>query len=84
MFVLNVTWPSLPSRVAVVSKSFEGQTDKKEEWYGTEYKQEAIAEEVLQVSGSWLESNLSTRTEGVDHTSPDAPPVWPASIHYAL
>ncbi|KAG7269730.1 hypothetical protein CRUP_037614 [Coryphaenoides rupestris] len=34
-------------RVAVVSKSFEGQTDKEEEWYGTQYKQEAIDDEVL-------------------------------------
>ncbi|XP_076142122.1 insulin-degrading enzyme isoform X2 [Alosa pseudoharengus] len=34
-------------RVAVVSKSFEGQTDKTEEWYGTQYKQEAISEEVI-------------------------------------
>ncbi|KAG7999924.1 Insulin-degrading enzyme [Nibea albiflora] len=31
-------------RVAVVSKSFEGQTDKTEEWYGTQYKQEAITD----------------------------------------
>uniref|UniRef100_A0A8D3C1V6 Insulin-degrading enzyme n=1 Tax=Scophthalmus maximus TaxID=52904 RepID=A0A8D3C1V6_SCOMX len=34
-------------RVAVVSKSFEGQTDKTEEWYGTQYKQEAISEETI-------------------------------------
>lgn len=38
------------SRVAVVSKSFEGQTDKKEEWYGTQYKQEAISEETIKVN----------------------------------
>ncbi|XP_056465442.1 insulin-degrading enzyme isoform X1 [Gadus chalcogrammus] len=43
-------------RVAVVSKSFEGQTDKKEEWYGTEYKQEAIAEEVLQ---KWASADVN-------------------------
>lgn len=36
-------------RVAVVSKSFEGQTDRTEEWYGTQYKQEAITEEVIKV-----------------------------------
>ncbi|XP_037637907.1 insulin-degrading enzyme isoform X1 [Sebastes umbrosus] len=35
-------------RVAVVSKSFEGQTNKTEEWYGTQYKQEAISEESLE------------------------------------
>ncbi|XP_070771703.1 insulin-degrading enzyme isoform X2 [Enoplosus armatus] len=35
-------------RVAVVSKSFEGQTDKTEEWYGTQYKQEAISEETIE------------------------------------
>ncbi|KAK6481984.1 insulin-degrading enzyme-like isoform X1 [Huso huso] len=34
-------------RVAVVSKSFEGQTDKTEEWYGTHYKQEALPEETI-------------------------------------
>ncbi|XP_076025376.1 insulin-degrading enzyme isoform X2 [Genypterus blacodes] len=39
-------------RVAVVSKSFEGQTDKTEEWYGTQYKQEAIAEESIQKWGN--------------------------------
>ncbi len=38
------------SRVAVVSKSFEGQTDKTEEWYGTQYKQEAISEETIEVN----------------------------------
>ena len=42
-----------PCRVAVVSKSFEGQTDKTEEWYGTQYKQEAISEEVIKVSHAW-------------------------------
>lgn len=36
-------------RVAVVSKSFEGQTDRTEEWYGTQYKQEAITDEVIKV-----------------------------------
>lgn len=37
------------SRVAIVSKSFEGKTDRTEQWYGTQYKQEAIPEEVIQV-----------------------------------
>lgn len=41
-------------RVAVVSKSFEGQTDKTEEWYGTQYKQESISDEVIKVSYSSL------------------------------
>ncbi|XP_029496768.1 insulin-degrading enzyme-like isoform X2 [Oncorhynchus nerka] len=39
-------------RVAVVSKSFEGQTDKTEEWYGTHYKQEPIADEILKKWGN--------------------------------
>ncbi|XP_023863299.1 insulin-degrading enzyme isoform X1 [Salvelinus sp. IW2-2015] len=39
-------------RVAVVSKSFEGQTDKTEEWYGTHYKQEPISEEILKKWGN--------------------------------
>ncbi|XP_028845325.1 insulin-degrading enzyme isoform X2 [Denticeps clupeoides] len=43
-------------RVAVVSKSFEGQTDKNEEWYGTQYKQEAILEEVLH---KWQNADLN-------------------------
>ncbi|KAM3862520.1 insulin-degrading enzyme isoform 2-T2 [Diretmus argenteus] len=44
-------------RVAVVSKSFEGQTDKTEEWYGTQYKQEAISEEVLK---KWAKADLNS------------------------
>uniref|UniRef100_A0A8C1J4J2 Insulin-degrading enzyme n=1 Tax=Cyprinus carpio TaxID=7962 RepID=A0A8C1J4J2_CYPCA len=36
------------TEVAVVSKSFEGQTDRTEEWYGTQYKQEAITDEKWQ------------------------------------
>lgn len=43
-----VCLPSV-SRVAIVSKSFEGKTDRTEQWYGTQYKQEAIPEEVIQV-----------------------------------
>ncbi|XP_051504314.1 insulin-degrading enzyme isoform X2 [Myxocyprinus asiaticus] len=43
-------------RVAVVSKSFEGQTDRTEEWYGTQYKQEAISDEVIK---KWQNANLN-------------------------
>ncbi|XP_062374987.1 insulin-degrading enzyme isoform X2 [Sardina pilchardus] len=43
-------------RVAVVSKSFEGQTDKTETWYGTQYKQEAISEEVIK---KWLGADFN-------------------------
>ncbi|XP_052006839.1 insulin-degrading enzyme isoform X2 [Xyrauchen texanus] len=43
-------------RVAVVSKSFEGQTDRTEEWYGTHYKQEAISDEVIK---KWQNANLN-------------------------
>ncbi|XP_014863501.1 PREDICTED: insulin-degrading enzyme isoform X2 [Poecilia mexicana] len=43
-------------RVAVVSKSFEGQTDRTEEWYGTQYKQEAISEESIQ---NWANADLN-------------------------
>ncbi|XP_051778792.1 insulin-degrading enzyme isoform X2 [Erpetoichthys calabaricus] len=43
-------------RVAVVSKSFEGQTDKTEHWYGTQYKQEAIPEDVIM---NWQNADLN-------------------------
>uniref|UniRef100_A0A3Q0QWJ7 Insulin-degrading enzyme n=1 Tax=Amphilophus citrinellus TaxID=61819 RepID=A0A3Q0QWJ7_AMPCI len=43
-------------RVIVVSKSFEGQTDKTEEWYGTQYKQEAISEETIK---KWANADLN-------------------------
>uniref|UniRef100_UPI00398EDA0B insulin-degrading enzyme isoform X1 n=2 Tax=Pristiophorus japonicus TaxID=55135 RepID=UPI00398EDA0B len=43
-------------RVAVVSKSFEGQTDKTEKWYGTQYKQEAIGADVIQ---KWQNADLN-------------------------
>lgn len=36
-------------RVAIVSKTFEGKTDRTEHWYGTQYKQEAISDDVVQV-----------------------------------
>lgn len=38
----------------MVSKSFEGQTDKTEEWYGTQYKQESLSDEVIKVRCSSL------------------------------
>ncbi|KAM7330151.1 hypothetical protein ACRRTK_011764 [Alexandromys fortis] len=43
-------------RVAIVSKSFEGKTDRTEQWYGTQYKQEAIPEEVIQ---KWQNAELN-------------------------
>uniref|UniRef100_A0A8C4YMS4 Insulin-degrading enzyme n=1 Tax=Gopherus evgoodei TaxID=1825980 RepID=A0A8C4YMS4_9SAUR len=43
-------------RVAIVSKSFEGKTDRTEEWYGTQYKQEAISDEVIQ---KWQNADLN-------------------------
>ncbi|XP_042192680.1 insulin-degrading enzyme isoform X1 [Callorhinchus milii] len=43
-------------RVAVVSKTFEGKTDKTEKWYGTEYKQESIPEDVIE---KWKNANLN-------------------------
>jgi hypothetical protein len=55
--LLCLFFPSI-SRVAIVSKSFEGQTDRTEEWYGTQYKQEAIPDEVIQVRLNHLEIRL--------------------------
>ncbi|KAB0398310.1 hypothetical protein E2I00_001538 [Balaenoptera physalus] len=46
--ILHVFFPSV-SRVAIVSKSFEGKTDRTEEWYGTQYKQEAVPDEVIKI-----------------------------------
>ncbi|XP_067330472.1 insulin-degrading enzyme isoform X2 [Channa argus] len=43
-------------RVALVSKSFESQTDQTEEWYGTQYKQEAISEESIK---KWANADLN-------------------------
>uniref|UniRef100_A0A9L0KBF1 Insulin-degrading enzyme n=1 Tax=Equus asinus TaxID=9793 RepID=A0A9L0KBF1_EQUAS len=43
-------------RVAVVSKSFEGKTDCTEEWYGTQYRQEAIPDEVIK---KWQNADLN-------------------------
>ncbi|KTG48023.1 hypothetical protein cypCar_00004166 [Cyprinus carpio] len=45
-----------PQEVAVVSKSFEGQTDRTEEWYGTQYKQEAITDEAIK---KWQNADLN-------------------------
>lgn len=61
-------FPSI-SRVAVVSKSFEGKTDRTEEWYGTHYKQEAIPDEVIKVGFTHL--RISLMCEG--HTRTCAP-----------
>ncbi|XP_070209984.1 insulin-degrading enzyme-like [Littorina saxatilis] len=36
-------------RVQVVSKKFEGKTDKTEEWYGTQYRVDDIPDEILEV-----------------------------------
>lgn len=35
-------------RVGIVAKAFEGSTDRKEKWYGTDYKLETISAEKLQ------------------------------------
>uniref|UniRef100_A0A8C3CB21 Insulin degrading enzyme n=1 Tax=Cairina moschata TaxID=8855 RepID=A0A8C3CB21_CAIMO len=43
-------------RVAIVSKSFEGKTDRTEDWYGTQYKQEAISDEVIK---KWQNADLN-------------------------
>uniref|UniRef100_A0A8C5L6T5 Insulin degrading enzyme n=1 Tax=Jaculus jaculus TaxID=51337 RepID=A0A8C5L6T5_JACJA len=43
-------------RVAIVSKSFEGKTDRTEQWYGTQYKQEAIPDEVIK---KWQNADLN-------------------------
>ncbi len=47
--VLVLSWSWLCFRVAVVGKKFEGQTDQKEKWYGTEYSIEPIPQETLKV-----------------------------------
>ncbi|XP_019411060.1 PREDICTED: insulin-degrading enzyme [Crocodylus porosus] len=43
-------------RVAIVSKSFEGKTDRTEQWYGTQYKQEAVSDEVIK---KWQNADLN-------------------------
>ncbi|XP_075072253.1 insulin-degrading enzyme isoform X1 [Mixophyes fleayi] len=43
-------------RVAIVSKSFEGKTDQKEEWYGTQYKEEAIPADIIM---KWQNADLN-------------------------
>uniref|UniRef100_A0A8C4Z924 Insulin-degrading enzyme n=1 Tax=Gadus morhua TaxID=8049 RepID=A0A8C4Z924_GADMO len=60
--------------VAVVSKSFEGQTDKKEEWYGTEYKQEAIAEEKWASADVNGKFKLPMKNEFIPTQLRDTPP----------
>ena len=37
-------------RVAVIGKKFEGETDKKEKWYGTDYKIEPIPQATMEVN----------------------------------
>ncbi|XP_060579124.1 insulin-degrading enzyme-like, partial [Ruditapes philippinarum] len=36
-------------RISVIAKKYAGQTDKKEEWYGTEYKLEPIPQDKLKM-----------------------------------
>ncbi|XP_069812626.1 insulin-degrading enzyme isoform X2 [Dendropsophus ebraccatus] len=43
-------------RVAIVSKSFEGKTDRTEEWYGTHYKQEDIPADAIE---KWQKADLN-------------------------
>ncbi|XP_069609891.1 insulin-degrading enzyme isoform X2 [Ranitomeya imitator] len=43
-------------RVAIVSKSFEEKTDRTEEWYGTQYKQEDIPADVIQ---KWQKADIN-------------------------
>ncbi|KAM4032052.1 insulin-degrading enzyme isoform 1-T1 [Anomaloglossus baeobatrachus] len=43
-------------RVAIVSKSFEGKTDRTEEWYGTQYKQEDIPADVIE---KWQRADIN-------------------------
>lgn len=67
-------WPvssSFASRVAVVSKSFEGQTDKTEEWYGTQYRREDISNATVEVlsRGSPLLSNGTNTAETPKHAA---------------
>ena len=56
-WIYRFFFPSI-SRVAIVSKSFEGKTDCTEEWYGTQYKQEAIPDEVIKVGLAHLWRSL--------------------------
>ena len=46
-------------RIAVVGKKFEGQTDRVEKWYGTNYSLSPISEETLTVTSLYLSKNLS-------------------------
>ncbi|XP_071987110.1 insulin-degrading enzyme isoform X1 [Engystomops pustulosus] len=43
-------------RVAIVSKSFEGKTDRTEEWYGTQYKQEDLTADVIE---KWQKADIN-------------------------
>ena len=53
----------------MVSKSFEGQTDRTEEWYGTQYKQEAISDEVIKVRGSLKVNAANTHTNAQEFSA---------------
>lgn len=47
-------------KVAVISKKYEGNTDKKEQWYDTEYSEQKLAKEQLDALNSCgLNENLS-------------------------
>ena len=48
----KISWTCIISfsRIGVIAKKFADVVDKKEEWYGTEYKLEDIPEEKIQVS----------------------------------
>lgn len=70
-------------KIAVISKKYEGKTDQTEKWYGTEYKMEALNEEILESlktcgrndafklpsKNSFIPSNLSL----INHKSTDLP-----------
>ncbi len=42
----------------MIGKKYEGKTDKKEKWYGTDYKIEPISNESLEVSFYVLTTRL--------------------------
>jgi insulysin len=46
--ILNMLIPD-KIRIAIIGKKFEGQTDAKEKWYGTDHKLSNIPEETLNI-----------------------------------
>ena len=85
-FFLFVFSPSI-SRVAIVSKSFEGQTDHTEEWYGTHYKQEAIPDEVIKVRLTQLWRGLcvkGTHQHELHRSTNSQPRVWAVTAQCCL